>query len=56
MSTFSMPPILLSLMRTMLRCKSCLKTIKTNKDESKDATHDKVDFNEDTCNVCAYDF
>ena len=38
----------------MLRCKSCLKTIETNKAESKDATEDKVeDFNE---NVCAYDF
>ena len=41
----------------MLRCKSCLKTIETNKAESKDANDDKVeDFNEDTCNVCAYDF
>ena len=41
----------------MLRCKSCLKTIGTNKAESKDATQDMVDdFNEDTCNVCAYDF
>ena len=41
----------------MLRCKSCLKTIETNKAESKDATEDKVeDFNENTCNVCAYDF
>ena len=41
----------------MLRCKSCLKTIETNKAESKDATEDKVeDFNEDNCNVCAYDF
>ena len=37
------------LLSTMLRCKSCLKTIETNKAESKDA-------NEDTCNVCAYDF
>ena len=37
----------------MLRCKSCLKTIETNKAESKDATQDKVEvFNEDTCNVC----
>ena len=27
------------------------------KNESKDATQDKVeDFNENTCNVCAYDF
>ena len=41
----------------MLRCKSCLKTIETNKAEFKDANEDKVeDFNEDTCNVCAYDF
>ena len=41
----------------MLRCKSCLKRIETNKAESKDATQDKVeDFNETTCNVCAYDF
>ena len=40
----------------MLRCKSCLKRMETNKAESKDATQDKVDdFNEDTCNVCAYD-
>ena len=40
-------------MRTMLRCKSCLKTIGTNKAESKDATQDKVEvFNEDTCSVC----
>ena len=40
------------LLRTMLRCKSCLKTIETNKAEFKDATEDKVeDFNEDTCNV-----
>jgi len=30
--------------------------METNKAESKDATQDKVDdFNEDTCNVCAYD-
>ena len=37
----------------MLRCKTCLKTIETNKAESKDATQDKVEvFNEDTCNVC----
>ena len=36
----------------MLRCKSCLKRMETNKAESKDATQDKVDdFNEDTCNV-----
>ena len=41
----------------MLRCKSCLKTIETNKAESKDATEDKVeDSNDDTCNVCTYDF
>ncbi len=41
------------LRRTMLRYKSCLKTIKTNQAESKDATQDKVGvFNEDTCNVC----
>ena len=41
-------------MRTMQRCKSCLKKIEA---ESKDATQDKVeDFNETTCNVCAYDF
>ena len=40
----------------MLRCESSLKTIETNKAESKDATQDNVvDFNEDTCNVCAYD-
>jgi len=45
------------LLRTMLRCKSCLKTMETNKAESKDATQDKVgDFNEETCNVCTYDF
>ena len=45
------------LLRTMLRCKSCLKTIETNKAEFKDAIEDKVeDLNEDTCNVCAYDF
>ena len=45
------------LLSTMLRCKSCLKTIETNKAESKDANEDKVeDFNEDTCNVCTYDF
>ena len=38
----------------MLRCKSCLKTIETNKAEFKDAIEDKVeDLNEDTCNVCA---
>ena len=31
----------------MLRCKSCLKTIETNKAESKDATEDKAeDFND----------
>ena len=30
-----------------------MKTIETNKAESKDATQDKVEvFNEDTCNVC----
>ena len=40
------------LLRTMLRFKSCLKTIETNKAESKDATQDKVeDFNEDTYNA-----
>ena len=40
----------------MLRCKSCLKRMETNKAESKDATQDEVDdFNEDTCNVYAYD-
>ena len=45
------------LLRTMLRCKSCLKTIETNKAEFKDATEDKVeDLYEDTCNVCAYYF
>jgi len=34
----------------MLRGKSCLKTLETNKAESKDATQDKVEaFNEDTC-------
>ena len=34
------------LLRTMLRCKSCLKTIETNKAKSKNATQDKVeDFN-----------
>jgi|TARA_B110000977_G_scaffold3961_1_gene5499 hypothetical protein len=28
-----------------------------NKPEPEDATHDKVDdFNEDTCDVCAYDY
>ena len=28
-----------------------------NKPEPEDATHDKVDdFNEDTCDLCAYDF
>ena len=52
--TLRMQFILLS---TMLMCKSCLKTIETNKAESKDANEDKVeDFNEDTCNVYAYDF
>ena len=41
----------------MILMKSCLKTIETNKAESKNATQDKVeDFNEDTCDVCAYDF
>ena len=36
----------------MLRCKSCLKTIETNKAESKDITQDTVeDFNKNTCNV-----
>ena len=41
----------------MLRWKSCLKTIKANKAEPKDATHDKVeDFNEDTCDLCTYYF
>ena len=41
----------------MLRFKSCLKKIETDKAESKDVTGDKVeDFNEDTCNVCAYEF
>jgi hypothetical protein len=40
-----------------MRCKSYLKTIETKKANSKDATQDKVEtFNEDTCNVCAYDF
>ena len=40
-----------------MRCKSYLKTIETNKAESKSGTQDKVEtFNEDTCNVCAYDF
>ena len=40
-----------------MRCMSCLKTIGNNKAESKDATQDMVDdLNEDTCNVCAYDF
>ena len=30
-----------------------MKTLETNKAESKDATQDKVEvFNEDTCNVC----
>ena len=34
-----------------------MKTIETNKAESKDATQDKVEtFNEDTCNMCTYDF
>ena len=34
-----------------------MKTIKTNKAESKDATQDKVeDFDEDNCYVCTYDF
>ena len=28
--------------RIMLRCKSCLKTIKANKPEPEDASHDKV--------------
>ena len=38
-----------------MRCKSCLKTIETNKAELKDATEDKVDdFNEDTCNDYKY--
>ena len=38
-------------------CKRFLKTIETKKAEFKDATEDNVeDFNEDTCNVCAYDF
>ena len=41
----------------MLRWKSFLKTVKANKAEPKDAAHDKVeDFNEDTWDVCAYDF
>ena len=45
------------LLRTMLRCKSCLKTIETNKAEFEDATEDNVeDLNEDACNVYAYDF
>ena len=45
------------MLRTMLRCKSCLKTIEPNKADSKDATQDKVETsNEDTCNLCAYDF
>ena len=40
----------------MLRGKSCLKTLETNKAKSKDATQDKnEDFNEDTCNVCVCD-
>ena len=44
-------------MRTMLRCKSCLKTIEPNEADSNDATQVKVEtFNEDMCNVCAYDF
>ena len=43
------------LLRTMLRFKSCLKTIETDKAESKDVTGDKVeDFNEDTCNAVSY--
>ena len=41
----------------MLRCMSCLKPIEPNKADSNNATQDKVEtFNEDTCNVCAYDF
>ena len=45
------------LLMTMMRCKSYLKTIETKKANSKDVTQDKVEtFNEDTCNVCAYDF
>ena len=40
-----------------MRCKSYLKSIETNKGDSEDATQDKVEtFNEDTCNVCAYEF
>ncbi len=40
-----------------MRYKSYLKTIETKKADSKDATQDKVEtFNEDTCNVWAYDF
>ena len=57
MTTFMLTNIFVNLIRPKLRCKSCLKTIETNKAESKDATLDKVEtFNEDTCNVCNYDF
>ena len=39
-----------------MRCKSYLKTIETNKADSKDATQDEVEtFNEDTCEVCLFD-
>ena len=44
------------LLRIMLRWKSCLKMIKVNKPEPKDASHDNMDnFNEDNCEVCLLD-
>ena len=40
------------LLRIMLRWKSCLKTVKANKPEYEDATHDKVqDFNEESLDI-----
>ena len=40
------------LLRIMLERKSCLKTIKANKPEPEDATHDKVqDFNEESLDI-----
>lgn len=40
------------LLRTMLRWKSCLKTIKANKPEPDDATYDNVqDFNEESLDI-----
>ena len=40
------------LLRIMLRWKSCLKTIKANKPEHEDATHDKVqDFYKESLDI-----